>query len=164
VPRTPSPASRTSLYRLTSLPDLLDGVRERYRENDTFEVTALQVEGRDALLVRGTMETPTVSWAVTLHELTGQTIELGNSTAAAALLIRAADSGGPIQAVDDDVADGGNEAEDAENPKGGDLSEDLDVAVAWALTYGMGFQLLEMARSTQGSVSASPFVQPIPGS
>ncbi len=88
MPRPPSPASRTSLYRLREVTDLLDGVREKYRKSDDFEVTDLRVKGRDALLVRGAMETPTVSWAGTLHDLTGETINMGNSTAAAVLLLR----------------------------------------------------------------------------
>jgi hypothetical protein len=69
-------------------PSSLDAVREKYWAAEGFDVSPLQIQGRDALLVRGVMQTPTVSWASALHVLTGETIDLGNSTAAAVLLLR----------------------------------------------------------------------------
>lgn len=168
--RPPSPTSRTSLYRLKNLPDLSDGIRESYRTSDNFQVTDLNIQGRDALLVRGAMETPTVSWASTLHGLTDQIIDLGNSTAAAVLLLRgqansqhsgeAVGSSEPGYATngraesDDSDADDvgqGREVEEKHHTET-KLSENEDDSrtVAWALTYGMGFQLLEMAKVDSG--------------
>lgn len=112
--RKPSVAARTSLYRLVGLPDLASGVQLKYRTNAAFTVTPTDVAGRTALLVAGTMRTPTVSWAGTLRDLTGQSVALSNETAAAVLLI------------------------------------DAGEGEAWALTYGMGFQLLDQARVDGG--------------
>jgi uncharacterized protein (TIGR04141 family) len=112
--RAPSPAARTSLYRLGGVPDLRGAVQVKYLDRDEFTVTKATVAGRDALLVMGAMTTPTVSWAATLHELTSQRVALGNTTAAAVLLIRIGEQD------------------------------------AWALTYGMGFQLLDQAKVDGG--------------
>lgn len=118
--RKPSPAARTSLYRLVGVADLRAGVQEKYLEREEFTAAAAAVGGRDALLVMGAMTTERVSWATTLHRLTAQPVTLGNMTAAAVLVIRNGEDG------------------------------------AWALTYGMGFQLLDQAKWTAGSASVSP--------
>ena len=136
VPRKPSPATRTSLYRMTGVEDLSDGVQHKYLEGH-FRARPLTVGGRDALLVMGVMETPTVSWAEILHGLTNEVIDLGNITAAAALLIR-------TTATDEE-----NEA-DAPGSKKSTAADADDVGVSWALTYGMGFQLLDQARVDSG--------------
>lgn len=165
MPRPPSPTSRTSLYRLKGVLDLPDGVREQYRKNDNFEVTPLRIKGRDGLLVRGTMETPTVGWAGTLHDLTDQTIAIGNSTAAAVLLLRTQVNPEYLDEADEDPEeDEQDELEDDEQDNladdadelGGDANDDPDsdgdvsLTGAWALAYGMGFQLLETARIDSG--------------
>jgi uncharacterized protein (TIGR04141 family) len=129
VPRKPSPASRTSLYRLTRVTTLADGVQPKYLEGD-FTSVNLAISGREALLILGSISTPTVSWAAAVQGLTGRPVTLGNVTAAAVLLIRAAGPGGAASRDDGDDAD------------------DLDVT--WALTYGMGFQLLDPARIDNG--------------
>ncbi len=128
VPRKPSPASRTSLYRLTRVTGLADGIQAKYLDGD-FTTAELTVGGREALLVLGSINTPTVSWAAAVHGLTGQAVTLGNVTAAAVLLIRAADA--------------------SQEAGHGDADAD-DLDVAWALTYGMGFQLLDPARIDNG--------------
>ena len=84
-------------------------VRDRYRELPTFDTREIQMMGRDALLVNGSIENDRVKWADELQRLTSTDVAAGNRTAAAALLIRG--SG----------------------------------ASAWALTYGMGFQMLDPA-------------------
>lgn len=109
-----SPAARTSLYRLVGVPDLRAGVQNKYLERGEFTDLSTVVSEREALLVFGAMTTHTVAWAATLHALTSYPVDLGNTTAAAALLIR-------------------NGEEDA-----------------WALTYGMGFQLLNQAKVDAG--------------
>lgn len=112
--RTPSPAARTSLYRVTDVAELKSALQAKYTSSSNFTVTSPTVAGRSALLIKGTMRTPSVSWAGALHVLTGETIELGNETAAAVLLIRAEDE------------------------------------LAWGLTYGMGFQLLDQRKVDAG--------------
>jgi uncharacterized protein (TIGR04141 family) len=110
VARKPGPAVRSSLYRLTGLTSLRDGIRDKYF-TDPYDFTAIRSEVGDrvALVVSGTMETVRVKWAPTLEALAGHPVSLGNRTAAAVLLIR----------------------------------QHNDAEVAWAITYGMGFQLLD---------------------
>jgi uncharacterized protein (TIGR04141 family) len=112
--KKPSPAARTSLYRIADVAGLRDALQDKYLERDAFTATATTVSGRDALLVMGTMTTELVSWAATLQRLTAQPVGLGNKTAAAVLVIRNGEDG------------------------------------AWALTYGMGFQLLDQAKVDGG--------------
>lgn len=114
MPRSPSPAARTSLYRIVDVPDLRSAIQDKYLDRDEFTAKDVRVVDRTGLLVSGAMVTPTVAWAGTLHGLTSQNIDLGNTTAAAVLLLRNGE----------------------EN--------------AWALTYGMGFQLLDQSKVDAG--------------
>lgn len=93
MPRTPSPAARTSLYRVRDVPDLADAVQDKYLLRDTFETYEHQVGGRDALLVTGLVVTDKVTWADRIYDLVGQTLPLGNQTAIGVLLIRSDDDG-----------------------------------------------------------------------
>jgi uncharacterized protein (TIGR04141 family) len=93
MPRTPSPAARTSLYRVRDVPDLADAVQDKYLLRDTFETYEHQVGGRDALLVTGLVVTDKVTWADHIYDLVGQTLPLGNQTAIGVLLIRSNDDG-----------------------------------------------------------------------
>jgi uncharacterized protein (TIGR04141 family) len=114
VPRKKSPAARTSLYRLVGVPNLRICLQQKYLAGDTFTFTETSVGGRDALLVTGAMTTETASWAATLQGLTSYPIALGNTTAAAVLLIHHGETD------------------------------------AWALSYGMGFQLLDHTKVDSG--------------
>ena len=89
VPRKPSPAARTSLYRVRDVSDLSHAIQAKYLDRDTFETKPHTVSGRDALLVTGVVITEKVSWAERIHELVGETVALGNQTAVGVLLIRA---------------------------------------------------------------------------
>lgn len=162
--RAASSASRTSLYRLKGLTELTHGIRKKYRDDELFEVTELRIKGRDALLVRGAMKTPSVSWAGALHALTDETITLGNVTAAAVLLIRpGVNPAFAAEAVHDeededenakneDAAEEDEDAGEADEADDEDADEDEEDGStgAWALTYGMGFQLLEMDKVDAG--------------
>ena len=128
MPRKPSPAKRTTLYRLNRVGDLVECIQTKYVLGH-FAVTSLTVGGREALLILGSMDTSTVGWAGTLHELTGEAISLSNVTAAGALLIRA------------------KTGDDATNDRD---ALTVDDGMAWALTYGMGFQLLDQAKVDTG--------------
>lgn len=130
MPRKSSPASRTTLYRLTGIDALSDAIQQKYLDGD-FSSYALDVEGREALLVAGTIETPQVSWAPALQGLTGKAIAMRNVTAAAALLISGT-------------------AALPGNSDSGDHASGAGTGTAWALTYGMGFQLLDQARVDNG--------------
>lgn len=93
VPRKPSSAARTSLYRVREVPDLADAIQGKYLLRDTFQTHQHQVDGRDALLVTGLVITDKVAWSDRIYELVGQTIPLGNQTAIGVLLIRSGDDG-----------------------------------------------------------------------
>jgi len=96
------------LYRLEAVDDLDDVVREKYRTAPEFEKNDVEIGGRTALLVAGSIQTDRAKWAPGLSELTGIGVHVGNETAAALLLIR-----------------------------------DASGLNAWALSYGMGFQLID---------------------
>ena len=109
MPRKQSPSARTTVYRLRGLQDLKAAIRPKYLTGGDFTETATAVGGREALLVAGAMHRDRASWVGRLSSISGAQVEVGNTTAAAVLLIR----------------DGGD--------------------TAFALTYGMGFQLLDQA-------------------
>ena len=114
MPRKESPSVRTTLYRMREITDLSDAIRSKYLGHGAFTTTSGAVQGSESLLVAGTMHREQTTWAGRLSTLSGVSISLGNTTAAAVLVIRAA----PTE--------------------------------AWALTYGMGFQLLEPAHIDPG--------------
>ena len=109
MPRRPSPAIRTTLYRLTGVDPLPRAVRPKYLEADTFRQHPLTIGPTEALLVAGQMLTERAKWTERVQHLTGTDLNIGNATAAGLLLIR----------------------------------DPADPDVVWALSYGMGFQLLE---------------------
>lgn len=108
---------RMTLYRLVGLPSLHDAIRNKYLSAPSFDNKALHIEDHSAFLVTGMTEAKDVRWRSTLESLSGQPMQLQNSTAAAALIIRNA----------------------AETKDSGPSRE----ITAWALTFGMGFQMLE---------------------
>lgn len=114
MPRKQSPSVRTTLYRVRGITDLSDAIRAKYLSPGTFSATPTTVEGNESLLVAGAMKREETTWAGRLSAISGVDVALGNTTAAAVLVIRAAT----------------NEA--------------------WALAYGMGFQLLEPAHIDPG--------------
>jgi uncharacterized protein (TIGR04141 family) len=107
---------RTTIYRLTGVDDLADAIRPKYLERDGFEVAAVDVGDRAGLLVTGAMTKDKADWCAAVSYLTSSDIVIAGATPAGVLLLRP--SG--------DAADAGS--------------------VAYALTYGMGFQLLEPSR------------------
>lgn len=107
--RPSSPASRTTLYRVRGVKALNDAIRSKYLDSDGFNVMLTTVDGRDALVICGEVQSDKAAWVERLSSIAGVNVTAGNTTAAAALIIR----------------DGEVEA--------------------WALTYGMGFQLLDQA-------------------
>lgn len=88
---------RTTLYRMLDGNTLETALTEARRESDDhFTVTDLEIEGRPARLVVGSITT-SAKWATDLSILTGQTISLSNSSPGAALLIQ--DTGDAIWAL-----------------------------------------------------------------
>lgn len=107
MPRRAPDAARATLYHLLGVAELKHGVRAKYRDQPGFTLESTEVAGRTALLVQGAMSSTQTKWSPRLAELAGRDVSLGNTTAAAALLI---------------------------------AGERNDV---WALTFGMGFHLLD---------------------
>lgn len=107
---------RTTIYRLTGVSDFEDAIRRKYLDREGFDHRSVEVGKRPAYLVAGAMSKDRADWCSTVTALTGDTVEISGVTPAGVLLVRP--SG-------DQVAEGG---------------------IAYALSYGMGFQLLEPSR------------------
>ena len=114
MPQKESRSARTTVYRLRELPDLKSAIRSKYLTSGGFTERATTVGGREALLVTGAMHRELAAWAERLTAISGKPVEVGNTTAAAVLLVRDGDD------------------------------------TAFAMTYGMGFQLLEPAAVDPG--------------
>lgn len=110
------PGRRTTIYRLTGVSDLEDAVRSRYLDQTGFDHHSVEVGERPAYLVTGAMSKDRVDWCSAVSALTGDSVEIGSATPAGVLLVRPSQEGS---------------------------EED---GVAYALSYGMGFQLLEPSR------------------
>ena len=79
---------RTTLYRMLEGTTLVTALTEERREtNDYFTVTDLKLEQQPARLVAGSISSR-AKWATDLKTLTGQTVELWNSSPGAVLLIQ----------------------------------------------------------------------------
>ena len=107
---------RTTVYRLTGVDGFEEAIRAKYLERDGFEVATVDVGGRAGLLVTGAMTKDKADWCSAVAALTGSDIAIGGATPAGVLLLRAV----------------------------GEATGDS--SVAYALSYGMGFQLLEPSR------------------
>lgn len=135
--------SRTSLYRLENLTTLRSAVQDKYLKRDTFTTTDVKVGAREAVLVAGTIDTETVKWAKTIHTLTDHPLGVGNMIAAAVLII------GDPEVSPEDVVNNEGASEDSSGEQSSD-SEEVPQLAAWALTYGMGFQLLRQSNVDGG--------------
>lgn len=107
---------RTTVYRLTGVEDFRKAVRAKYLDHEHFAVEDVMVGGRPALLVSGAMTRDSAGWCAAVSALTGRDVAIAGATPAGLILLRPS----PATAPDD--------------------------AVAYALTYGMGFQLLDPGR------------------
>ena len=99
---------------MQEITELDQAVRSKYLLSTDFETVSTRVAGRDALLVHGAMTKPRAAWASRLSTISGVEVAVGNTTAAALLLIRDTDNG------------------------------------AWAVTYGMGFHLVDPTKVDLG--------------
>lgn len=107
---------RTTIYRLAGVDDLRDAVRSKYLDHDNFDVDEVTVANRPALLVAGAMARDAASWCAAVTALTGRDVTIAGATPAGLILLR---------------------------PSSDATADDT---VAYALTYGMGFQLLDPGR------------------
>ncbi|POH60291.1 DUF6119 family protein [Arthrobacter glacialis] len=134
VSRKTSHESRMTLYRLTGLRNLKDAIREKYLESEGFTEQSVTVGDRAALLITGKTDEKDPGWSKVLAGISGKPVVLKNSVAAAALIIE--DSRGPEPSTTDPHAHVGSD-------------ENLELT-AWALTFGMGFQLLDQRHVDNG--------------
>nr|WP_269813500.1 DUF6119 family protein [Ornithinimicrobium sediminis] len=101
---------------MTGVEHLRNALRSKYLDRNGFEVADVAVGERSALLLTGAMTKDTADWCATVTALTGRAVAIAGATPAGVLVLRP-------------------------SPEATD-----DPTVAYALTYGMGFQLLEPSR------------------
>ena len=132
--RKSSGKTRMTLYRLVGLPSYNAAVREKYRQSSDGEngKEEVRVAETKAFLYWSTVKRNQVKWTDTIRELTKKELMVGNATASAVLLIPYADDTESISEAKSlnghDVGTSGNKASSFS---------------AWAITFGMGFQMLE---------------------
>ncbi|MFJ4208100.1 DUF6119 family protein [Paenarthrobacter sp. NPDC089675] len=134
VARKTSQESRMTLYRLTGLRSLKDAIREKYLDSDGFTEQSVTVGDRAALLITGKTDERDPGWSKVLAGISGKPVALKNSVAAAALIIE--DRRDPEPSSTDN------------HPSAGSIRE--EGRQAWALTFGMGFQLLDQRHVDNG--------------
>ena len=122
--------SRMTVYRLVDLPSLKKAIRDKY---DNFDETEIKVGERCSLLVMGATEEKTVRWGELVKGLSNKTVDLKTSSPGAVLLIPEDDTAkNDVAPADTGQSDGSRDAPIAE-----------DTFNAWAITFGIGFQLLD---------------------
>lgn len=122
--------SRMTVYRLVDLPSLKRAIRDKY---DNFDETEIKVGERDSLLIMGATEKKDVRWGELVKGLSNETVDLKTSSPGAVLLIPEDDTAKNDVALSDaDQSDGSSDAPITE-----------DTFNAWAITFGIGFQLLD---------------------
>jgi uncharacterized protein (TIGR04141 family) len=99
------------------------GINDPVNRHYTYEEHQVSIAGTDAVIYSGKIEHERASWNKTVQLLSGKDLLLGNSTASAVLLIP---------------------AQPEKSSETSDLSSADDVTfAAWAVTFGMGFQMLD---------------------
>ena len=122
--------SRMTVYRLVDLPSLKKAIRDKY---DNFDETEIKVGERCSLLVMGATEEKTVRWGELVKGLSNETVDLKTSSPGAVLLIPEDDTAkNDVALADTGQSDGSRDAPITE-----------DTFNAWAITFGIGFQLLD---------------------
>lgn len=107
---------RTTIYRLTGVSSFECAIRDKYHNRDDFGHASVTVGDRPGYLVTGAMTKDRADWCSAVTTLTGDLVEIGGVTPAGVLLLR---------------------------PSGDEAATD---GITYALSYGMGFQLLEPGR------------------
>lgn len=107
---------RTTVYRLTGVSDFESAIRDKYLNREGFDHRNVEVGDRPAYLMTGAMSKNRADWCSAVSALTGVGVEIGGVTPSGVLLVRPSGHGA------------------------------VDTGVVYALSYGMGFQLLEPSR------------------
>lgn len=153
MPRKPAQETRTTIYRTTALTTLDAAVQEKYRDSGGFTSTSVEVGGRHGLLITGSTPRKTASWGPLLSNISGVEVNLENTVAAAVLIIPTEDGSSiPATAEKSRAVRFEEEAESYPEEENKPTSSENAVSPvdAWALTYGLGFQLLDQARVDPG--------------
>lgn len=125
--------ARMTLYRLVGLSSPEAAIREKYRKlgGNRYCPASVSVGDTEAYLYSGTVTHDKASWTTTVKGLTGKDLEVGSTTSSAVLVI-------PHAGADDEVSDGEADNNDSESD-----GSKVPHYAAWAITFGMGFQMLE---------------------
>lgn len=134
--RKKSDKTRMTLYRLVGLPSKDEAIREEYRDyrNDgsLYNYKSVTVAGTEASLYWGTVEREQVGWTDIVNGLTNEHIKLGSRSASAVLVIPGAEID---ESVPEEVSVSGEESSKNSNA--------VSTFSVWAITFGMGFQMLD---------------------
>lgn len=112
--RRKSTESRMTVYRLTGLEKLKNAIRDEYSK---FKHEIVKVGSRNALLITGATSKKKVRWGKLVNGLSGKDVNLETSVPGAILLIPDTDQE--------------------------DTSEENNKKNIWAITFGIGFQMLD---------------------
>ncbi|GGR44613.1 uncharacterized protein (TIGR04141 family) [Nocardioides luteus] len=110
---------RTTIYRLTGVENFEQAIRSKYRLDERFDLVTVNVGARSGLLVTGSMFKEKAEWCEAVSVLTETDIAVNSVTPVGILIVR---------------------------PSSESSKATGDADVAYALTYGMGFQLLDQGR------------------
>lgn len=90
MPRKPSRASKTSLYKLQlrSSDDLKLGIQQKYLDQHEFRTESVMIGQREGLLVYGVIANESPSWVKHAMSLTSTSISLRNQNSAGVVLVR----------------------------------------------------------------------------
>lgn len=126
-----------TLYRLVDLPSAESAIRSKYRDPQNkdyhYEHKTVSVSDTEAVLFWGTVERDKASWTTTVSGLTKEDLQVGNVTASAVLI---------IPDLEETVETGVDASHKDEN---GVEEEQSPLFSAWAITFGMGFQMLNQS-------------------
>ena len=134
--RKPSTETRMTLYRLIGLPSYDAAIRAKYQQSGDDEYNnseeVVYVAETEAYLYWSTVDHDQAKWTDTVKGLTQKELRVGNSTASAVLIIPYVDE---TESVSETKS--GNDNDSAKAGK------KVTSFSAWAITFGMGFQMLE---------------------
>lgn len=120
--KAPEPGIPTTLYRLVGVGDLSEAVRERYRTDPQFTSTESSLGGWPSYTITGAMGGGRTKWCDRVQTLVQEDCDVVGRTPAGAIIVR--------------IPEGDDDGSESESPEG----------IAYALTFGMGFQLIDWSR------------------
>lgn len=140
--RKPSTETRMTLYRLIGLPSYKAAIRAKYQQSDhdgyDNNKEVVYVAETKAYLYWSTVNHDQANWTDTVKGLTKKELRVGNAMASAVLIIPYEVSTQPVSGIES-VA-GTESSNDNDSVK---ASKKTTSFPAWAITFGMGFQMLE---------------------